>query len=387
MVFYAFFAALTIGISCLVSAKSVRWQPESTAVYDCRIGGCSRKQALSFVMLGTLFILLTALAALRIQVGNDYVKYVEIFSEIWKGTDEAYVVTEPGFNLVVDAVYTLSGFENYLLVFAVFGAATAFVFLKAMYEQSDDFAGSFAMFMLLGLYFRSFTTVRYYFVLALTLYSIRYIRRREFAKFLLLIVFAAFFHKSVLVVIPLYLIAALPWKKWIMISGAVCAALVVVFQRQILELALWFVPTFRGTIYLTQDVGLRANASGILRCLLVLFLALWCAKEPVWEKWECRFYLKLSVLGFLLYTCGSFLPLADRLAYYLITPQILLVPAMLKQIASSKKRRVIYVCTALCLLVYFGLFLMEARGSGISVLPYKSWIFTDKEWINASEFF
>ena len=243
------------------------------------------------------------------------------------------------------------------------------------------------MFMLLGLYFRSFTTVRYYFVLALTLYSLRYVRRREFLKFLLLILFAALFHKSVLVVIPLYLIAYMPWKKWMVAAGAVCALAAVVFQKQILEIALWFFPTFRGTIYLTQDVGLIANASGIFRCSLVLLLALWCAKEPVWEKKEFCFYLKLSVLGFVLYTCASFLPLVDRLAYYLITPQILLVPGMLKNIVSDKKRKAACVLVILFLLGYFAYFLKTAYGSGISILPYKTWIFTDKEWINGSEFF
>jgi len=383
MVLYACFAVLTIGCACLVRGVPVR------AVSEAGIGRgrLTRQQALSLTALCALFLLLTGLAALRIEVGNDYGKYVDIFHEIYAGTDEAYVVTEPGFNSLVDAVYTLSGFENYLLVFALFGAATAFVFLKAMYEQGEDFKWTFAMFMLLGLYFRSFTTVRYYFVLALTLYSIRYVRRREWLKFLALILFAFLFHKSVLVVIPLYLIACLPWNKWLVAAGAVLAAAVVVFQEQILKIALWFFPTFRGTVYLTQGVGLVANASGIIRCSLVLLLALWCRKEPVWEKKEWRFCFKLSVLGFLLYTCASFLPLIDRLAYYLITPQILLVPAVLKSISSAKKKKIAYALLVLFLLGYFYYFLKTAYGSGISILPYKSWIFTDKEWINGADFF
>lgn len=380
MVLYASFAVLTIGIAWLVRNS------DGPKEVGC-LNRWSRQQVFSVTAVGILFVLLTGLAALRVEVGNDYGKYVDIFHEIYMGTDEAYVVTEPGFNFVVNAVYTLSGFENYLLVFGLFAAATAFVFLKAMYEQSEDFSGTFAMFMLLGLYFRSFTTVRYYFVLALTLYAIRYVRRREVLKFLTLIFFAALFHKSVLVVIPLYLAAFLPWKKWLVAAGAVCASVVVLFQEQILEIALWFFPTFRGTIYLTQDVGLIANASGIIRCGLVLLLAACCLRESVWEKWECRFYLKLSVLGFVLYTCGSFLPLIDRLAYYLITPQILLVPAICRLVRHPLKKKLLYAAVGLFLLGYFAYFLKTAYGSGISILPYKTWIFTDKEWINGSDFF
>lgn len=36
---------------------------------------------------------------------------------------------------------------------------------------------------------------------------------------------------------------------------------------------------------------------------------------------------------------------------------------------------------------YFLWFLKTASGSGMRVLPYKTWIFTDKEWINGADFF
>ena len=178
-------------------------------------------------VLFTLFLIMAGTASLRIDVGNDYGNYVTTFHEIYVG---GYVVTEPGFNLLVKLVFRLAGGENYLLVFGLFAVVTAVLFLKSMYDQSVDFTISFALFMLLGLYFRTFNTVRYYFVLAVTLYSLRYVLKKEYGKFILLILFAAFFHKSVLVVIPLYLIAALPWKKWQVILGTALAVSLPLFQ-------------------------------------------------------------------------------------------------------------------------------------------------------------
>ena len=174
--------------------------------------GVSRRRAFDIVCLAAIFLILAGVSALRLEVGNDYGKYVENFHEIWAGTDQAYVVTEAGFNFVVWLIYTLSGYENYLLVFAVFGAVTAFLFLKALYEQSDCFWQSFAMFMLLGVYFRTFTTVRYYLALAAALYGIRFVLRRQYGCFVIWIGIAALFHKSVLMVFPLYLLAVLPWE-------------------------------------------------------------------------------------------------------------------------------------------------------------------------------
>ena len=336
--------------------------------------------------LTAIFLILALVSALRLEVGNDYGKYVENFHEIWAGTDQAYVVTEAGFNFVVWLIYTISGYENYLLVFAVFGAVTAFLFLKALYEQSDCFWQSFAMFMLLGVYFRTFTTVRYYLALAAALYGIRFVLRRQYGCFVIWIGIAALFHKSVLMVLPLYLLAVLPWKKWIAPALTVIGGIGFVFQRPLLNLALTWYPTYRNTVYLSQDIGLKANASGILRCVLVFMLAAVVGRCGM-EKEQNRFCLKLNFFGLLFYTCGSFLPLVSRMSYYMITPQLLLIPGLLGCVENRKRKNILTALVGIVCLGYFLWFLKTASGSGMRVLPYKTWIFTDKEWINGADFF
>lgn len=376
MFFYCIITAITILSACFVVNRPA-----------LKLHQITRQQAFNYVCLTGIFLILAGTAALRVEVGNDYGKYVDNFHEIYAGTDNAYVVTEAGFNFVVKAVYLLSGYENYLLVFALFGAATAFLFLKAMYDGSVDFKGSFAMFMLLGLYFRTFTTVRYYFVLAAALYSLKYVRRKEYGKFILLIAAAALFHKSVLVVIPLYFLANIRWKRWTVIVLAVLSAGIFFFQQPLLNLALEWYPTYRDTVYLSQDIGLKANASGILRCLFVFGMAYICREDSVKESEDNRFYLKLNLFGLLLYTCASFLPLVSRLAYYVVTPQILLVPGLIAGIRNPKKKKAVTAAAALFCVGYFIYFLKTASGGGIRVLPYKTWIFTDWGWINGSDFF
>ena len=143
ILFYGFIGILTIGAACLVKT-------EYALDEGCREGRyiLNRRSFLNKSALLFLFTVLTGLAALRIDVGNDYGNYVNTFHEIYVG---GYVVTEPGFNLLVRFLYTLSGGENYLLVFGFFAPATTFLFLKAMFDQSLDFPLSFALFMLLGL--------------------------------------------------------------------------------------------------------------------------------------------------------------------------------------------------------------------------------------------
>lgn len=165
MILYITVTAVTALLAGMVNCRPVT-QPYRT----------TRQQTCNRICLFAVFLLLFALSACRLNVGNDYAKYVEFMHLV---NCDAYVPTEIGFNLLVKLVYGLSGFENYLLVFAVYAFATVGIFLLAMYEQSEDFPLTFFLFMALGYYFQTFSTVRYYFALALALYSMKFVLRRQ----------------------------------------------------------------------------------------------------------------------------------------------------------------------------------------------------------------
>ena len=152
MLLYITVAAATVLLAGMVNNRPAI-QPYRT----------TRQQMCNRVCILSVFVILFALSACRLNVGNDYAKYVEFMHLV---NFNAYVPTEIGFNLLVKLIYGLSGFENYLLVFAVYAFVTIFAFLLAIYEQSDDFPLTFFLFMALGYYFQSFSTVRYYLALA-----------------------------------------------------------------------------------------------------------------------------------------------------------------------------------------------------------------------------
>ncbi|MDE6214597.1 MAG: EpsG family protein, partial [Lachnospiraceae bacterium] len=148
MILYITVAAVTALLAGLVDNHPTR-QPHRL----------TRQQLCNRVCLPAIFTILFLLSACRLNVGNDYAKYVEFMHLV---NCNAYVPTEIGFNLLVKLIYGLSGYENFLLVFAVYAFVTVFVFLLAMYEQSDEFPLTFFLFMTLGYYFQTFSTVRYY---------------------------------------------------------------------------------------------------------------------------------------------------------------------------------------------------------------------------------
>lgn len=361
MIFYLGIAAVTIMLAAGVRAMPV-------PVY----GTVSRQQALNVICIGMIFVILFAVAACRMNVGNDYAKYVE-FMHLIACKDYAAVPTEFGFNALVALLYGLSGYENFLLVFAVFSFLTLVLFLRALYEQSDCFFGSFFLFMTFGFYFQTFNTVRYYLALGIALYSVKYVLKKEWGKFILLVLLGSAFHKSLLVIIPLYFLATVCWKRWQLLLIAVFCSSFFFLQDFYLKAVVFLYPSYEDTEYLEGGI----SYFNILRCLAVLVLALLYYRQAVEKDERNRFYFYCNLGALVLYVCCSFLPIITRIGYYLNITQILFIPALLRSIPDKKQKRFFTVMVVLAALMYFGLFLLRADDNGIRILPYQTFMFHD----------
>lgn len=366
MVFY-----LIIAVGTAALAWSVRTTPAWGQEGHGR-RGISRQQAYNVLCLLSIFLLLFGVSACRLNVGNDYAKYVE-FMHLIACDAYQYVPTEAGFNVLVAVLYRLAGGENFLLVFAVFAFFTIGLFLKAMYEQSDSFGWSFFLFMAFGFYFSTFNTVRYYLALALALYSVKYVLKKEWGKFLLLVLLGATFHKSMLVVIPLYFLAALAWKKWQLLLMALFCTTFFYLQDFYLKAVVFLYPSYEDTEYLEGGI----SWFNILRCLGVLVFSLLYYKQAVAGSRRNRFYFFCNLGALVLYACCSFLPIITRIGYYLNITQILFIPAALGRIEDKKQKRFWGGAVAVAAAGYFVLYLMRADNDGIRVLPYQTFLFHD----------
>ncbi len=354
-----------------------------TTIYMAYKVQCSRQSGnviLTRTYYWGIFMILFLCSAFRFNVGNDYSQYTQTAHEASVG---GYVVTEPGFNWLVRLVYGVCGGEYYEVVFALFALFTLVLFLKVMYEQSEDFAFAFFLFMTLGLYFQTFNTVRYYLVLAMALYSIRFCLQRDWIKFICWILLASLFHKSVLIVIPIYWIAAFIWKKWFIITCVITSAVCFAAKKYVLKLALILYPSYENTVFLEGGTSVVT----ILRCLLVLGLYLWYIrynkKNDIHngKEQEIRMYAQLNFLALICCVFFSFLPVVTRIVYYFSVNQILMLPMVTAGIADeTARKKVKYLIIAFCAL-YFLVFLMMAGQPGVRLLPYRSWLFESERFL------
>ncbi len=391
MILYITVAVVTALLASLVDSHPTRQSHTLT-----------RQQLANRVCLTAIFLILFLLSACRLNVGNDYAKYVEFMHLV---NCDAYVPTEIGFNLLVKLIYGLSGYENFLLVFAFYSFVTVLFFLLAMYEQSDEFGLTFFLFMTLGYYFQTFSTVRYYLALALALYSMKFVLRRQWGRFVILILLGATFHKSLLVVIPLYFLASLRWKKWQLAIAAVFCTTFLFLQDFYLKLVVFLYPTYEDTEYLEGGT----SYVNIVRCLAVLTFAgivylmrrrevgnqndmgvandskdetginteknvTNIEKEEAWNR-RFWFYTYLNLGALVLYVLCSFLPIISRIGYYLMVSQILFLPMLLKAVPDKKWRRFFRAGILLAAVVYFAMYLKKGANDGVLILPYQTFFF------------
>lgn len=370
VVFYMALALMTCIMARNVDAAA------NTAAMGAGTDAYLRKRSLDRLYIMGIFALLFTVSALRFDIGNDYAPYTVTAHEAYVG---GYVVTEAGFNLLVKAVYTLLNGEYYEVVFALFGFVTLFVFLKVFYRDSADFSQSFFLFMMLGFYFQTFNTVRYYFALSIALLSMRYVLEKDYIRFAFFILTAALFHKSVLLVLPVYWLAAFAWKRWVYALGVAAGAVCFAGRGLMLKLALILYPSYKNTIYLEGGMSIPS----VLRISAVLVLYLWFVRYMGSGFRECadyqkiRFYGQLNFLAFLASTFFSFLPVVTRIVYYFSVSQLLMIPLMVENIEDDAVRmRLKLIITVVCVL-YFAVFLLNAHQAGVGLLPYRTWLFEE----------
>lgn len=373
ILFYMLIAVVTI----FMAGKVQTYEQSADRISAYTIDGIrTRRNVFSRLYLVGIFVLLFLCSVLRFDIGNDYRQYTQTAHEAFV---DGYVVTEIGFNWLVKVLYTLAGGEYYELVFAVFAFVTLYIFLKAFYEQSEDFAMTYFLFMSLGLYFQTYNTVRYYLALAIALYAVRYVVNKDFIKFVFWILLAALFHKSVLLVIPVYWMASYAWKKWMILTGLVLSAACLLGKGIILKIALMLYPSYENTIYLEGGT----SPISILRGVLVLVLYLWYRKrypqEP--EDRELLCYAQLNLLSVVTCVFFFFLPVITRIAYYFSVVQLLMIPRIICGIEEEKMRK--RVCALICIacVIYFVIFLLGADKPGVGLLPYRSWLFETERYI------
>ncbi len=367
MILYLLITALTVSMAYFVNCAYAKKR-----FTGGRGAAKCRQEMLNAVLLAGIFTILFALSALRIGIGNDYWTYRYEFLHIITG--DTKVSYEIGFKALVKVLQGLFGFDNYRVVFAAMAFLTCFFFLKGLFDSADWFVMTFFLFMASGYYFMSFSNVRYYLAVAVCTYAIKFLFQKNYVAFVFWIVFAAFFHKSVLLVIPVYLAAYyLKWnRKTVWLVPAACAVLWL-GKAGFRKLMFLFYPYYEGDAILDVETVSYAN---IVKCLAVLVFSLIYYKKGIKGNPKAETLFNLNLFALIIYTFGYYILETSRICNYMVLGHVFLIPLVLQSITDKRQKAFFLVSVTLAYTMYLVTFLIKSWEPTVMLLPYMTWLFT-----------
>lgn len=235
----------------------------------------SKKLLVAIISLQTFLIL-----ALRHELlGVDLVGYREYyygyqafsFGDIFNGFSliENKLGFEFGYVLLNKIVGSLGfDFHGFLVVYA---AICILCVSRFIYRYSDDVPMSFMIFFSLGAFVTMFGILRQSLGLAILLFAIPSIKKKHFIRFLLLILLASLFHKTLLLAFPLYFLDRIRVKRSTYFKMIICSFLIISVTPILSNLLVKVMAMF-GKNY--SSTGFEWNNMYLVILFLTVFVAL-----------------------------------------------------------------------------------------------------------------
>lgn len=307
----------------------------------CILGSITKKH----YFLVVIFIILTVFSGFRYYVGVDYVNYVKIF----EGYD-GYSSREIGFSLILDFFHKIGA--TYQLMFLFMAVVMQYFVYKILKRYNYSVWTSVLIYFCIStFYIATFNGTRQYLAIAVFIWAIQYIERRQVIKYIAAILLAGiFFHESVLLFIPLYFIL----DKKIRLKGKILALMITLFFSSVLNVIISYTPYI---VYLTRERETHISSfTYIFAGVSILLIAFWDKFESFKSKLvmsNMNLLCFLSLLIVLVQSNGILIQMMLRMNSYFLFIYILLVPAVISSVKNKSLRTSMYFSLHLMLLLYF----------------------------------
>ncbi len=289
----------------------------------------------NLIFLGISFVMLAGIAAIRYEVGDDYYNYMMIFNRVkdMPLTDCFTYNQEPGFFLWCKLIQLFT--VNFQWFYVASTVVTTALVLLFIYKESKLPALSVYLYMSMMFYYWSLSLMRQIFAAAICVLSVKYIREKKFIPFLLIVLLAASFHKSALIMLPVFFIAQIKfnWKSVSILGGA--ALIGFIFAPNIMQ----FATKILNSAY--TDASKYAHGTAIVYGIFptLVFIAAWCFKKKLLDQDPTNnIYLNLMFYAAVISLFIARVFIVERFAVYCFLPAIVLLPNMVMTLQAPQEK-------------------------------------------------
>lgn len=275
---------------------------------------------------GAAFVVI---ATLRYSIGFDYFSYQTIFEDIaalpgWKEVLE-YGASYPLFAILNRLVAMVGG--SYHILLLVCNLIMTALVLWVVYRWSCNKWLSLLLYVTMQFFPHSMNLLRQSMAAFILFAGYGLLRRKKFIPYLLLVLVAAGFHTSALVMIPCYFLLNLPFN-WYLVGAYAAATLIgYVAYQPLIE----FVTTYIFPQYAMYLDSIYATANGlsyvVVPAIYFLCVALF-ANRLLKRDPRSSILIYSSLFTFILYIFITRMFILERLSVYFFPLIMLVVPEM-----------------------------------------------------------
>lgn len=285
------------------------------------------------------FAAMYLISIFRYGLGNDYYSYIYIFRNIQDASGLAIfnLGYEPAFTVITKLISLFT--SNVNVLYAIYALLILVPTAYAIFRYSENIWMSTMMFISLTFFYCSLSFIRQSIAFAVILCAYKYMKERNHFKVLLFIFIACLFHSTVIVMIPIYLIAAFvkPTKITVPIYGVI-TALVYFLSWPILRLAVLILPQYKGYLdlnFITQ--GYRPVYLIVPAIIAALAIVAHFTGYGKAHPNESSIFTNFAIFNFIIWFIATKHFVIERFSMYIYIIMIMFIPSIARYYMNCAK--------------------------------------------------
>ena len=309
------------------------------------------------------------------HIGNDTIRYIHVFIANVFSFDLSHSHMEKGYLLLNKTLSFFTDNPQAILVI------TSFCILSGVFYFINKYSKFIFLSTLLFIILYFSTTlniIRQCMALALILFSLNFVIKRQFIQFLLCCLLAITFHTSSIIAILLYFIYPLNIKMKNIITILVMAIIIFVFIAPFLERIVLLFSKYRvymGNILLGEGIKIAS----ILKTILNFFIFLFCfisyffiySDKKNNEKFIIRpqFLVMMSLIALSIQFISIRSILLEKISLYFSIFNIISIPSFIN--CYSKQNKIILSFLFIAFFILYSTIILIYRPEWNRVLPFE----------------
>lgn len=303
---------------------------------------------------------LIIVSGFRYMIGTDYYNYIRSYE--WSQSLSLTTIDyfdEPGRYIIM--LVSRMIYNDPVTFFVISAIITITLVIRTIWRYSEDIQLSVALYIFIGAWHGSFNGIRQYIAASILFAGHRLVYERKFWKYLIVVLIAMAFHRTSIVMLPLYFILSreLNWKTVIeLIIGIIVIRL---SYDNLLSTMAFFkgstYDTYSNMAYMNRDV----NLIRVLVVLAPLIIPLLGYKTETINDKETRFYIMWVLVagGLMIGTSGS--AYLARITIYANMCTVIAMPKFLQFFSEGSRKN----ARIIILFLYFIYWIYDLYSQGI----------------------